>query len=60
LLARLKPRIAAVEVGRRNRYGHPAPSTIAALNASVPTILRTDRDGTVRLHAARGRVWVER
>ena len=60
LLARIKPRIAAIEVGRGNRYGHPAPSTLAALAATVPTVLRTDRDGTVRLRAARGRVWVER
>ena len=60
LLAHIKPRIAAIEVGRDNRYGHPAPSTLAALVATVPTVLRTDRDGTVRLRAVRGRVWVER
>jgi competence protein ComEC len=60
LLERLEPRVAAIEVGRRNTYGHPAPSTVAALRATVPTVLRTDRDGTVRVHAARGRVWVER
>ena len=36
LLARLKPRIAAIEVGRENTYGHPAPSTLAALEASGP------------------------
>ncbi len=60
LLARLHPRIAAIEVGRRNTYGHPAPSTLAALNAAVPTIVRTDRDGTVRLHARGDRMWVER
>jgi competence protein ComEC len=60
LLARLKPRIAAIEVGRRNTYGHPAPSTLAALKAAVPTLVRTDRDGTIRLHVARGRMWLER
>jgi competence protein ComEC len=60
LLRALEPRIAAIEVGRRNTYGHPAPSTVAALTAAVPTLVRTDRDGTVRLHAARGRMWVER
>jgi competence protein ComEC len=60
LLARLHPRIAAIEVGRHNTYGHPAPTTVAALKAAVPTIVRTDRDGTVRLHAAGGRVWLER
>ncbi len=60
LLARLHPRVAAIEVGRHNTYGHPAPSTIKALAAAVPTVVRTDRDGTVRLHAAGDRVWLER
>ena len=59
LLTRLRPRIAAIEVGRRNTYGHPAPSTLRRC-AAVPTVVRTDRDGTVRLHAAQGRMWVER
>jgi competence protein ComEC len=60
LLARLHPRFAAIEVGRRNTYGHPVPSTLAALKAAVPTIVRTDRDGTVRLHALGDRMWVDR
>jgi competence protein ComEC len=49
LLERLHPKIAAIEVGRRNTYGHPAPQTLAALRAVVPTILRTDLDGTIHL-----------
>ena len=48
LLRRLRPRIALVEVGRHNLYGHPAPATVQALRA-VTRVLRTDRDGTVRL-----------
>ncbi len=36
LLERLKPRIAAIEVGSENRYGHPTPSTLAALKRAVP------------------------
>jgi competence protein ComEC len=59
LLKRLRPRIAAIEVGRDNRYGHPTASTLAALKQAVPTVLRTDRDGTVRLHSSHGRLWVE-
>jgi len=58
LLSQLQPRIAAIEVGRHNTYGHPAPSTLAALRG-VPTVVRTDLDGTVRLHATRDRMWVE-
>jgi competence protein ComEC len=60
LLARLRPRLAAIEVGRHNTYGHPAPSTLAALRKAVPKIVRTDRDGTVRLHAVGDRLWLER
>jgi competence protein ComEC len=59
LLARLHPRIAAIEVGRHNTYGHPAPATVAALRRAVPTVVRTDRDGTVRLHVAGAKMWLE-
>ena len=31
LLQRIRPRLAAIEVGAENTYGHPAPSTLAAL-----------------------------
>ncbi len=48
LLTRLRPRIAGIEVGRGNTYGHPAPSTLSAL-AAVPAVVRTDRDGSVRV-----------
>jgi competence protein ComEC len=48
VLERLRPRIAGIEVGAGNSYGHPAPSTLAAL-ATVPLVVRTDRDGSVRL-----------
>jgi competence protein ComEC len=49
VLRRLRPRVAAIEVGRDNSYGHPAPSTLKALAAAVPRVYRTDRDGTIRL-----------
>jgi competence protein ComEC len=52
MLERTSPRIAAIEVGR-NSYGHPAPSTLDALRA-VPELVRTDTDGTVRLHVKDG------
>ena len=48
LLERLRPEVAAVTVGE-NDYGHPAPSTVAALRAAGAEVRRTDRDGTVRL-----------
>ena len=37
VLERLKPEVAGIEVGLHNTYGHPAPSTLAALGeAHVP------------------------
>ena len=59
LLERLRPTVAVIEVGRHNRYGHPAPSTLDALKA-VARVVRTDRDGTVRLHVDARGISVER
>ncbi|MFB7505068.1 ComEC/Rec2 family competence protein [Streptomyces broussonetiae] len=39
------PRVALISVGAGNPYGHPAPSTVAALRAGGALVLRTDRDG---------------
>ena len=59
VLTRLQPAVAAIEVGRGNSYGHPAPSTLAALNV-VPQVVRTDVDGTVRLRVRDGTMRLER
>jgi competence protein ComEC len=59
LLERLRPAVAAIEVGRGNTYGHPTPSTLAALR-SVDHVLRTDRDGTIRLRVRDGAMTIER
>ena len=45
-------------VGRDNRYGHPAPSTLHALK-QVDHVYRTDQHGTVRLHVRGGEIRVE-
>lgn len=60
LLRRLRPRVAVVPVGAHNLYGHPTPATVAALDAAVPIVRRTDRDGTVRLRVRDGRMTVQR
>ncbi|MEN3283611.1 MAG: competence protein ComEC [Solirubrobacteraceae bacterium] len=52
LLARLHPRLAAIEVGRNNRYGHPAASTVRALASAGAAVVRTDRDGSIRVQPA--------
>jgi competence protein ComEC len=46
-LAAVAPREAVVSVGRRNRFGHPSPLTLAALAASGARVWRTDRDGAI-------------
>lgn len=56
VLARLRPQIAGIEVGAGNTYGHPAASTLTAL-ARVPVVVRTDRDGSVRLDLSPGGRW---
>jgi len=58
VLSRLKPEMAAIEVGGDNTYGHPAPSTLRALRA-VPRVQRTDRDGTIRVTLGPGGTRVE-
>ena len=56
VLKRLRPQVAAIEVGAHNLYGHPRPVTTAALAKAVPHVYRTDRDGTVALTVEGDRV----
>jgi len=52
LLDRLRPEVAVISVGKENDYGHPTPSTLAALT-QVPglAVFRTDQDGRVTLES---------
>lgn len=43
----VSPGLAVVQVGERNRYGHPDPETLARLEAAGATVMRTDVDGAV-------------
>jgi competence protein ComEC len=56
LLDRLKPKIAAIETGRGNPYGHPTPFTLNALRRRVPRVYRSDRDGTTELTVTGDRI----
>ncbi len=56
----LRPRVAGIEVGAHNTYGHPAPATMATLHRAVPVVVRTDRDGTVLVTRAASRLVVRR
>jgi competence protein ComEC len=59
LLERVRPRLAAIEVGADNEYGHPTASTLRALAAAGVPVVRTDRDGTVRVALRGGALRVE-
>ncbi|MFE9770797.1 ComEC/Rec2 family competence protein [Streptomyces sp. NPDC005931] len=47
LIRRVSPRLALISCGADNRYGHPAPGTVAALRSGGAAVLRTDRDGAL-------------
>ncbi|MEU6350633.1 ComEC/Rec2 family competence protein [Streptomyces sp. NPDC047072] len=55
LIRRVAPRLALISCGEDNPYGHPAPSTVAALRAQGATVLRTDRDGALAVGGGRDR-----
>jgi competence protein ComEC len=43
----VKPAYAIIQVGRNNKFGHPAPSTVERLQRLGATIFRTDLNGTI-------------
>lgn len=46
------PQLALIGVGEANDYGHPAARTLDTLAAIGTVVRRSDRDGTLLLHAA--------
>jgi competence protein ComEC len=58
-LRELRPAVAVVSCGRNNEYGHPTPSTLAALRESPGlSLYRTDEDGRVVLESDGRRISV--
>ncbi len=47
-LGELSPRVAVISLGA-NRFGHPAPETMARLREAHAGVWRTDQDGTVTI-----------
>jgi competence protein ComEC len=43
-----------ISVGARNRYGLPHPATLEAARRHGARLLRTDRDGTIRVRVGHG------
>ena len=50
-LAAVAAAISLIQVGERNDYGHPAASTLRALEATGTTIFRTDLQGAIAVGA---------
>jgi competence protein ComEC len=56
LLRTVRPALAVITVGRRNRYGHPDAGVLERLTRNAVGVLRTDERGTIVVRAdARGR-----
>jgi competence protein ComEC len=55
-LARVSPRVGLIAVGRRNRFGHPAPEVLERLKAAGVRTFRTDHDGDIALLFAGRRI----
>jgi competence protein ComEC len=45
----ITPSIAVISLGEGNPYGHPSPFVLGRLSAVGSRVLRTDRDGTIRI-----------
>jgi competence protein ComEC len=54
-----RPRVALLSCGRRNRFGHPAPETMATLERFCVPVLRTDERSDARVDLLPGatRLW---
>ena len=48
-LATVAPQISVISAGEENPYGHPSPELLQRLEESGTRLLRTDRDGAVRV-----------
>jgi len=55
----VRPRVALVSVGARNRYGHPNADVLARLARRGATVLRTDLLGTVIVRTDGHTLWLE-
>jgi competence protein ComEC len=57
LLEAVAPRLAVISCGRRNLFGHPHRDVLEALEERRVRVWRTDRDGTVDVDIAEGRLY---
>lgn len=55
----VRPAIAVISVGKDNKYGHPAASTINMLKQYAVRIFRTDQNGTIEIDSDGDGYWVK-
>lgn len=54
----IRPAIAVISVGKDNKYGHPAASTINLLKSYAVRIFRTDQNGTIEIDSNGEGYWI--
>jgi competence protein ComEC len=57
-LAAVDPQVAVISVGAGNRFGHPAPETVASYAEHGIHVLRTDELGSIEFITDGQRLWV--
>ncbi len=53
-IAAVRPRIAIISCGERNRFGHPDPATVGRYLRCGARVLRTDQEGAIRVTLTEG------
>lgn len=59
LLKAVSPEIVVIQVGEKNRYGHPYKAVLERLTASVVKVFRTDTDGAIIIESDGRNVFVK-
>lgn len=56
----VRPRVAVIQVGARNPFGHPVPEVLARYADEGTVVYRTDRDGAIVLESDGETLWLRR
>ena len=57
-VAAVKPRLALISCGEKNRFGHPDRRTVGRYLLAGARVFRTDQEGAIRVTPAPGGAWV--
>jgi len=58
LMEGIDPKLSVISVGRKNRYGHPAPFILTLLQNHRVKYFRTDQDGDIEIVSDGKKFWV--